>query len=745
MNQTPKLVGSKEPLKNKNQNELMNGSMFGKQVRPQKQISQDQPQKASNNPLRLLVGKLVFLDIHNSYKMLNKVKECMNLIDAKIADCLSKDVNYVITNREKNIDGFQSPEVPDHAKKIRTSPNTLNFLSRSTSLINRTQAILEKASKGSTSTDILATARRLGISIMNLTELDKYIEKLTNKKRSLEVGDKVGISKDCEDKSGLKKDSGLTQCLTKTPSHKIYKLKNNFIKFESICKQYKPIYQEFDYWHELNFDAMQTKFTNSPFQHYFSDDNGSSNCSSTQNDRKNRQSESSLNQPQSCEKNKFKSPNSSKLNLKQNESVVAVNRLQLNRASSFSTSLRTQSNVQQNLAKKKSTGYCECCKQRYENLKQHLTSAQHDTFERNQANFKEIDIYINGILNFKKFLITNDLLAEESGEENKEQNCCDMDEMRQFARNFVEKKSSLGISKNQIKEALNAEFKDPILTETAISKFERLDITPRSSAKVRPVLEKLINDSKLKFGDRFKSFSEVDSKKKRKRDCTFSPNALNILNEKFDKNPSPNDAELFMLANHINYDEDMIKNWFNEKHQMTKPNFSVKKFKKTNVVNTLNLLENDSSLQESISNSSDDHEKLIFEAKQMTPKKNPKDQGQHKKTPPFISSFSMSSPSAAALFGLNTHNSFNISTDIPINGPLNASNHNSSATTKLLASKVDLMSGSTELQTIKPTDAKNSACSANLSKSDNSTDLSCIDDIVLAAFVNDFSYEIVNK
>lgn len=82
MNQTPKLVGSKEPLKNKNQNELMNGSMFGKQVRPQKQISQDQPQKASNNPLRLLVGKLVFLDIHNSYKMLNKVKECMNLIDA---------------------------------------------------------------------------------------------------------------------------------------------------------------------------------------------------------------------------------------------------------------------------------------------------------------------------------------------------------------------------------------------------------------------------------------------------------------------------------------------------------------------------------------------------------------------------------------------------------------------------------------------------------------------------------------
>ncbi len=34
------------------------------------------------NPLRLLVGKLVFLDLNSSYKPLNKVKECLNLIDA---------------------------------------------------------------------------------------------------------------------------------------------------------------------------------------------------------------------------------------------------------------------------------------------------------------------------------------------------------------------------------------------------------------------------------------------------------------------------------------------------------------------------------------------------------------------------------------------------------------------------------------------------------------------------------------
>ncbi len=74
---------------------------------------------------------------------------------------------------------------------------------------------------------------------------------------------------------------------------------------------------------------------------------------------------------------------------------------------------------------KKKTGYCECCKQRYDNLKQvifvqyywisrynidnfffqkHITSAQHENFEKNLENFKEIDQLINSELNFENFL-----------------------------------------------------------------------------------------------------------------------------------------------------------------------------------------------------------------------------------------------------------------------------------------------------------------------------------------------------
>jgi hypothetical protein len=49
-----------------------------------------------------------------------------------------------------------------------------------------------------------------------------------------------------------------------------FKLKNPFLKIESICKQYKPIYQEFSEWHDINMDKI--KGTHSPFQAYFSDE-----------------------------------------------------------------------------------------------------------------------------------------------------------------------------------------------------------------------------------------------------------------------------------------------------------------------------------------------------------------------------------------------------------------------------------------------------------------------------------------
>lgn len=40
----------------------------------------------SKNPLRVLMGKLVFLDLPNSGKLLNQVRECLSYVD--VVSCL---------------------------------------------------------------------------------------------------------------------------------------------------------------------------------------------------------------------------------------------------------------------------------------------------------------------------------------------------------------------------------------------------------------------------------------------------------------------------------------------------------------------------------------------------------------------------------------------------------------------------------------------------------------------------------
>ena len=57
-------------------------------------------EKQSSNPLRLLDNKLVFLDL-NTYKMLNKVKECLRLIDV-VSFCCSIPIKLNLSHKYKN-------------------------------------------------------------------------------------------------------------------------------------------------------------------------------------------------------------------------------------------------------------------------------------------------------------------------------------------------------------------------------------------------------------------------------------------------------------------------------------------------------------------------------------------------------------------------------------------------------------------------------------------------------------------
>ncbi len=317
-------------------------------------------------------------------------------------------------------------------------------------------------------------------------------------------------------------------------NQKIFKLKSPFLKFESICKQYKPIYQEFKNWHEINPDLVATikNYKNSPFCIYYSDDLRNSSSDSNYDEEAKDASSSKKNKvsaneidSQSQNKNVFKPPTSSTLISSTNQTLnktakspsSVITSSKINPSTNVVTNKNNNSNATNNTAsnlvlnptalnKKKPTGYCECCKQRYENLKQHLTSAQHENFEKNQNNFKELDEFINGELNFENFLNKNNLnMKQNSGENVANEENVSLDELKEFAKAFKKNRQDLGYTQTELIESLSkCDFaKDAACTEETITKFEKLDITPRSGAKMRPVLEKWLHNTQLKFGNRF--------------------------------------------------------------------------------------------------------------------------------------------------------------------------------------------------------------------------------------------------
>lgn len=165
-----------------------------------------------------------------------------------------------------------------------------------------------------------------------------------------------------------------------------------------------------------------------------------------------------------------------------------------------------------------------------------------------------------------------------------------LDEIREFAKAFKLRRLALGLTQTQVGQALSA-TKGPAYSQSAICRFEKLDITPKSAAKIKPVLEKWMQEAELKYADRLKTGSHqnfadllgTENTKKRKRRTSFTPQALEILNEYFEKNTHPSGnqgADMTMLAQKLNYDREVIRVWFCNKRQALKN--TLKKLKQSN-------------------------------------------------------------------------------------------------------------------------------------------------------------------
>lgn len=74
------------------------------------------------------------------------------------------------------------------------------------------------------------------------------------------------------------------------------------------------------------------------------------------------------------------------------------------------------------------------------------------------------------------------------------------------------------------------------------ARFEKLDITPKSAQKIKPVLERWMAEAEERYKngmDNLTDFIGSEPSKKRKRRTSFTPCALEVLNEHFERNTHP--------------------------------------------------------------------------------------------------------------------------------------------------------------------------------------------------------------
>lgn len=158
----------------------------------------------------------------------------------------------------------------------------------------------------------------------------------------------------------------------------------------------------------------------------------------------------------------------------------------------------------------------------------------------------------------------------------------DLAEIRDFARMFKYRRLALGLTQTQVGHALTA-TKGPAYSQSAICRFEKLDITPKSAGKIKPVLEKWLKATERKYGKRqfplpkrkngthsYVNLVKTLNPRKRKRRTSFSTYALGVLNESFLQNTHPSGFEMTTLSNKLHYDREVIRVWFCNKRQAMK-------------------------------------------------------------------------------------------------------------------------------------------------------------------------------
>ncbi|XP_026150857.1 POU domain, class 2, transcription factor 1b isoform X7 [Mastacembelus armatus] len=158
----------------------------------------------------------------------------------------------------------------------------------------------------------------------------------------------------------------------------------------------------------------------------------------------------------------------------------------------------------------------------------------------------------------------------------------DLEELEQFAKTFKQRRIKLGFTQGDVGLAMGKLYGNDF-SQTTISRFEALNLSFKNMCKLKPLLEKWLNDAvcaeNLTSDQSLSSPSALGSpgmgiegiNRRRKKRTSIETNIRVALEKSFlEQNQKPTSEEITMIADQLNMEKEVIRVWFCNRRQKEK-------------------------------------------------------------------------------------------------------------------------------------------------------------------------------
>ncbi|XP_072369780.1 POU domain, class 2, transcription factor 1-like isoform X4 [Scyliorhinus torazame] len=154
----------------------------------------------------------------------------------------------------------------------------------------------------------------------------------------------------------------------------------------------------------------------------------------------------------------------------------------------------------------------------------------------------------------------------------------DLEELEQFAKTFKQRRIKLGFTQGDVGLAMGKLYGNDF-SQTTISRFEALNLSFKNMCKLKPLLEKWLNDAEnLSVDSALSNPSSLASpglgieglSRRRKKRTSIETNVRVALEKSFLENQKPTSEEIMMIADQLQMEKEVIRVWFCNRRQKEK-------------------------------------------------------------------------------------------------------------------------------------------------------------------------------